>query len=358
MKAPHLDALACEGTRFSSCITPNPVCQPPRASILTGLLPETPGVSDNGIDLPDATGYARAWPDGPITFVVGFAPNGSSDISARLVGEALSEELGVQVLVENRPGAQGRIAADLVAHSRPDGRTFLIAAAESLFRYAYNAKHEIKAGRPLTPVTILASQPLIMVAHPRRGWKTLADAVAAAKSSRHVLAYATPSAGIGSNVIVAELIFRKAGAPMMTVPYRGGGQAVQDMLAGVVPLGVLGAAPVAPYARNGKLTPLAVTSKQRDPLLPGVPGMAESGYPDIDITQWFAVFAPAETPKEIVDRMGAALVEALARPRVVEALAKAALSPVGGTPEDAIRRFEREGAAWLDAVRVLDLKPD
>ena len=302
-------------------------------------------------------GRADKWPDGPIKFVVGYAPSGTSDVSARVVGEAVSEKLGVQVLVENRPGAQGRIAADLVARSKPDGQTFLVSSAESLFQQAYEAKQPIKAGNPLLPISILTIQSLVVAAHPGRGWKTLADAVASAKATKQDLAYATPSAGIGSNAVAAELIFRKAGAKVMNVPYKGGGQAVQDLLAGIVPLGVLGSAPVVPYGKTGKLTLLAVTSKERDPLLPGVPGMAESGYPDIDLAQWFGVFAPAGTPKDIVDRMGAVLAEALANPKVVETLAKAALSPVGGTPEATARRFEAEGETWLNAVRTLGLKP-
>ena len=211
--------------------------------------------------------------------------------------------------------------------------------------------------QPLVPITVLTIQSLVIAAHPGRGWKTLADAVATAKGSKQELAYATPSAGIGSNAVAAELIFRKAGAKVMNVPYKGGGQAVQDLLAGIVPLGVLGSAPVVPYGKTGKLTLLAVTSKERDPLLPGVPGMAESGYPDIDLAQWFGVFAPAGTPKEIVDRMGAVLTDALANPKVVELLAKAALSPVGGTPDATARRFEAEGETWLNAVRTLGLKP-
>lgn len=300
---------------------------------------------------------AQAWPDGPIKFIVGYAPSGSSDVSARVVGEAVAERLRTLVVVENRPGAQGRIAADLVARAKPDGQTFLVGSAEGLFQQALDEKKPIKAGQPLVPVTILTIQSLVIAAHPSRGWRTLADAVAAARADKEGLPYATPSAGIGSNAIAAELIFRKAGGRIMNVPYKGGGQAVQDLLANTVPLGVLGSAPVVPYASTGKLALLAVTSKDRDPLLPNVPGMAESGYPDIDIAQWFGVFAPAGTPKEIVDRMAAVVGESLADPKVITLLAKAALSTVGGTPEATARRYENEGAAWLNAVRTLGMAP-
>lgn len=310
-----------------------------------------------GLAAGTSSARATAWPNGPIRFIVGYAPGGTSDVSARVLGEALSEQLGQLVVVENRPGAQGRIAIDTVARAKPDGQTFLVGPGETFYQQALEQKTEIKAGRPLTPVTILTSQSLVIAANPAPGWKTLADVIAAAKTMPEGLSYATPSAGVGTNTIVAELIFRRAGAKVMNVPYKGGGQAVQDLLSNVVPLGLLGSAPVVPYAKSGKLVLLAVTSKDRDPMLPDVPGMAEAGYANIDMAQWFAVFAPPETPKDIVGRMSAALRAALAEPKVVERLASAGLSPVGGSPEDVARRFESEGATWLDAVRALGLIP-
>jgi tripartite-type tricarboxylate transporter receptor subunit TctC len=300
---------------------------------------------------------ADTWPNGPIRFIVGYPPGGTSDVSARVLGEAVTERLGQLVVIENRPGAQGRIAIDTVARARPDGQTFLVGPGESLYQQALEQKTDIKAGRPLTPVTILTTQSLVVAANPARGWKTIGDVIAAAKADPQGLSYATPSAGLGSNAIAAELIFRRAGAKVMNVPYKGGGQAVQDLLGNIVPLGLLGSAPVVPYAKSGKLVLLAVTSKDRDPVLPDVPSMSESGYSDIDMAQWFAAFAPPETPKPIVDRLSAVLLAALADPKVIERLAAAALAPVGGSPEDSARRFETEGARWLNAVRTLGLAP-
>lgn len=299
---------------------------------------------------------ADKWPDGAIKFIVGYAPGGTSDVTARVLAEAVSSRLGEQVMVENKPGALGRIAIDMVARAKPDGQTFLVSPAESFYQQALEQKKEIKAGDPLVPVTILTTQSLVLAANPARGWKTLADVIAAAKAEKDGLSYATPSAGVGSNTIAAEAIFRPSGAKLINVPYKGGGQAVQDLLSNVVPLGLLGSAPVVPYRGTGKLTLLAVTSKGRDPLLPDVPGMAELGYADVDISQWFAVFAPPRTPKDIVDRMSATLRESLTDPKVIELLANAALSPVGGTPEEFVRRYESEGAKWLKAVRALTQK--
>lgn len=299
---------------------------------------------------------ADKWPDGSIKFIVGYAPGGTSDVTARVLAEAVSARLGEQVLVENKPGALGRIAIDMVARAKPDGQTFLVSPAEAFFQQALEQKTPVKAGDPLAPVTILTTQSLVLAAHPARGWKTVADAIAAAKAAPDGLSYATPSAGVGTNTIAADAIFRPSGAKMMNVPYKGGGQAVQDLLSNVVPLGLLGMAPVVPYAQSGKLTLLAVTSKNRDPLLPNVPGMAELGYGDVDISQWFAVFAPPKTPKEIVDRLSVVLRKSLTDPKVIKLLANAGLSPVGGTPAEFARRFEGEGAKWLEAIRALTKK--
>jgi tripartite-type tricarboxylate transporter receptor subunit TctC len=290
---------------------------------------------------------AETWPNAPIHFVVGYAPGGTSDVSARIVGEALSQALGQSVLVENRPGAQGGIAMDTVARAKPDGYTFLVNPAEAIYQRALEEKTGmLDVEKTLMPVTILTSQPLVVVANPTPGWKSIPDVIAAAKSNPAGLSYATPAVG-GTNTIVAEMIFRRAGVKVVNIPYKGGGQAVQDILSGVVPLGVLGSAPLIPYVSSGRLTLLAVTSKERDPTLPTVPAMAELGYPEIDISQWFALFGPAGTPPEIVARLATELGKVLADPKTKERLAGAALAPVGGSPREFSQKLKSEGEAWL-----------
>lgn len=299
--------------------------------------------------------HAQAWPTGPVRFVVGYAPGGTSDVSARIVGDALGQALGQTVLVENRPGAQGGIAMDTVARARPDGYTFLVSPAEAIYQRALEEKTGIAdVDKSLTPVTILTSQPLVVVANPAHGWKSISDLVAAAKSNPNRLSYATPAVG-GTNTIVAEMIFRRAGVKVLNIPYKGGGQAVQDVLSDVVPLGVLGSAPLIPYFKSGRLTLLAVTSRERDPTLPTIPAMAELGYPGIDISQWFALFAPVGTPPEIVARLSAEMNKVLGDPKTKERLATAALSPVGGSPADFSRRLKSEGEVWLKTARDFGL---
>jgi tripartite-type tricarboxylate transporter receptor subunit TctC len=295
--------------------------------------------------------HAQAWPAAPVHFVVGYAPGGTSDVSARIVADALSQALGQTVLVENRPGAQGGIAMDTVARAKPDGTIFLVSPAEAIYQRALDEKTGMaEVEKTLMPVTILTSQPLVVVANPTPGWKSIPDMIAAAKTSPGGLSYATPAVG-GTNTIVAEMIFRRAGVKVVNIPYKGGGQAVQDVLSGVVPLGVLGSAPLIPYVKSRRLILLAVTSKERDPTLPTVPAMAELGYPEIDISQWFAVFAPIGTPPEIVARLSTELNKVLADPKTKSRLATAALSPVGGSPADFARRLTSEGEGWLKRAR-------
>jgi tripartite-type tricarboxylate transporter receptor subunit TctC len=298
--------------------------------------------------------WTQTWPTGPIRIVVGYAPGGSSDISARVVGEALSQALGQPVLVENRPGAQGGIALDTVTRARPDGYTLLVSPAEALYQRALEDKGPFDVAKTLAPITVLTSQPLVIAANPRTRWTSIADMIAAAKANPASVSFATPSSG-GTNVIVGELMFRRAGVKVLNVPYKGGGQAVQDVLSGVVPVGVLGAGPIMPYAQSGRLGLLAVTSKDRSSMLPSVPTMAEAGYPEIAITQWFAAFAPAGTPSDIVERLAAAYGKALADPTVRDRLAAAALETVGGTPEAFSRRLAAEGEAWLRRAREFGL---
>jgi tripartite-type tricarboxylate transporter receptor subunit TctC len=296
----------------------------------------------------------QPWPSGPIKIIVGFAPGGTSDVTARIVGEALSKLLGQPVLVENRPGAQGAIATDTVVRSRPDGYTLLVAPAEALYMPLVDSNARLDIEKTLAPVTILSTQPIVVAVNPSSGWKSIADLIAAAKANPAGVAYATPGPG-GTNNIIAELMSRRAGVKFQNIPYKGGGQAVQDLLSGVVPVGILGSAPLMPYVKSGRVTLLAVTSKERSTMLPTVPALAELGYPEIDMTQWFAAFAPAETPKDIVERLSTDLRKVLAEPEVKERLGLAALEPVGESSEEFSKRLQAEGTTWLRTARAFGM---
>jgi tripartite-type tricarboxylate transporter receptor subunit TctC len=296
------------------------------------------------------SGGARAQGAQPIRVLVGFAPGGTSDVTARIVGEALSAVVGQPVLVENRPGAQGGIATEAVVRARPDGTTLLVSPPEPLWLPFVETNTFPDLEKSLAPITILSSQPIIVAANPVTGWTSIADVIAAAKAKPEGLSYATPGPG-GTNNIIAALLFRRAGIKVENIPYKGGGQAVQDLLSGTVPLAILGSAPLMPHVKSGRVTLLAVTSKRRSAMLPSVPSLAELGYPDIDMTQWFAAFAPAGTPSEIVQRLSTAFLAVLADPQVKAKLALAALETVGGSPQDFSRRLKSEGEVWLRTAR-------
>jgi tripartite-type tricarboxylate transporter receptor subunit TctC len=285
-----------------------------------------------------------------IRFIVGFAPGGTSDVTARVVGEALAQSLGQTVLIENRPGAQGGIAIDAVVRAKPDGMTVLISPPEVLYMQGLDSNAPLDIEKSLTPVTMLSSQPIVVAANPQTGWKSIEDMMAAGRLKPDGLTYATPGPG-GTNNIIAAMMFRRAGVKYLNIPYKGGGQAVQDLLSGVVPVGVLGSAPLMPHVKTGKVTLLAVTSKKRSATIPDVPALAEVGFPDIDMSQWFAAFLPAGAPAPVVERLSAAFQKSLADPEVRTKLALAALEPVGGTPEDFSRRLRSEGETWLGTAR-------
>jgi tripartite-type tricarboxylate transporter receptor subunit TctC len=296
------------------------------------------------------TAGARGQTGPPIRFIVGFAPGGTSDVTARVVGEALAASLGQTVLVENRPGAQGGIAIDAVVRSRPDGATVLISPPEVLYMPALDAGTPLDIEKSLAPVTLLSSQSIVIAANPGTGWKSIDDMMAAGRQNPDGITYATPGPG-GTNNIIAAMMFRRAGVKSLNIPYKGGGQAVQDLLSGVVPVGILGSAPLMPHVKAGRVTLLAVTSRKRSALIPGVPALAELGFPDIDMSQWFAAFTAAATPAAIVDRLSAGFQKVLADRDVKAKLALAALEPLGGTPQDLSRRLKDEGETWLAVAR-------
>jgi tripartite-type tricarboxylate transporter receptor subunit TctC len=300
---------------------------------------------------------AQGWPARPIRVMVGYAPGGSTDVSARIVAEAASKVLGQSLIIDNRPGAAGGIAIEATLRAQPDGYTIIVAPDSSLYQPVLNPALPFRVEKNLQPVTLLTNQPIVIAVHPAPGWKSIADLVAAAKARPGQLSYVLPSA-TSSQAVAGGLFFRAAGVKLQGVPYKGGGQAVVDLVSGQVPVGVLGSAPVMPQVGAGRIRLLAVTSKERSKSLPNVPTLAESGYPGIDITQWFGALVPAGTPKEIVARLSAAFVKVLADPAVVQRLSSAALDPVGGSPEEFARRIQTEIGAWSRAAKELGLRAD
>jgi len=294
--------------------------------------------------------FAQAWPTRPLRVLVGFAPGGSADVSARLTGEIVSKELGQQVIIENRPGGSGSIAIEALIRGPRDGYTIVINSDSSYYQPVLTPSLAYRTEKDLAPVAILTSQPIVIVVHPAPGWKSIHDLLKAAKARPGEIAYALSSA-TGTQAVAAGVFFKGAGVSMIGIPYKGGGQAVVDLVSGHVPVAVLGSAPLVPHIKSGRIKLLAVTSKVRAKVFPEVPTLAELGFPFMDIAQWFGAVAPAGTPNEIVMRLSAAYNKALADPKTVQRLFDAALEPVGGTPEEMARRMSVETALWSKAAK-------
>lgn len=294
--------------------------------------------------------WSQNWPSRPVRVLVGFAPGGTTDVSARITGDLVSRELGQSVIIENRPGGAGSIALEMLVRGPHDGYTIVIGSDSSFYQPVINPSLAYRLEKDLRPITILTNQPIVIAVHPAPGWSTIADLLKAARARPGEIAYAL-SSPTGTQAVAGSLFFGLARVKMIAVPYKGGGQAVVDLLSGQVPVGVLGSAPLMPHAKAGRVRLLAVTSKARAKALSDVPTLAELGFPQMDISQWFGAVAPSGTPSEAVARLSAAYNKALADPKIVERLFVAGLEPVGGSPEEMGRRMAAETIVWSKAAR-------
>jgi tripartite-type tricarboxylate transporter receptor subunit TctC len=300
------------------------------------------------------TCLAQAWPTRPLRVLVGFAPGGTTDVSARFTSDIVSRELGQPVVVENRPGGAGSIALEALVRGPRDGHTIVIGSDSSFYQPVLTPALAYRSEKDLLPITILTNQPIVIAVHPAPGWKSVGDLIKAAKARPGQIAYGLSSA-TGTQAVAAGIFFRMAGVKMIAIPYKGGGQAVVDLVSGHVPVAVLGSAPLMPQVSAGRIKLLAVTSKTRSKALPDVPTLAELGYPDMDIAQWFGAVAPAGTPNEVVARLSAAYNKALADPKITQRLFEAGLEAVGGTPENMGKRMAAETLIWSKAAKEAGL---
>jgi tripartite-type tricarboxylate transporter receptor subunit TctC len=287
---------------------------------------------------------------------VPFAPGGSNDVTARAIAERLVQALGQPVVVENRAGAAGTIGVELAARSPADGYT-IVSSSDSITTaphlYPKIGFHPI---RDFIAVTQLARQPVVLAVHPSLGVNTVAELAAFVKKNPG-LGYASSGAGTQQH-IAAEWFASLAGIKLTHVPYKGGGQAITDLLGGQVQLASLGASPLIPHYKSGRLKVLAQTTGTRSPLLPDVPTYQEAGYSALAIEQWQGVFLPAGTPKEIVTRLHAEIVKALGEPKVVERFAQSGLETVGDTPEQFAAVVRRDYEKYARLVRELKISID
>ena len=264
--------------------------------------------------------HAQDWPTKPVRLIVPFAAGGSTDVAARLVGEYLSRAFGQQVYVENRTGANGVVGTEAAAKSDPDGYTLLI-APDAIASNSHVYKVNYDALKDLLPVVQISRQPIVLAAHPSLGVNSLAELVALSKKEPGQR-YGTGS-GVGSGQhMVVQWFAKLAGIELEQVPYRGGGQAINDLIAGHVKLGSLGSTPLIPHYKAGKLILLAQTTAARSPSLPDVPTFQEAGINGLVLDQWLGMFVPAGTPPRIIARLNAEVGKALADQAIKTLLAE------------------------------------
>ena len=298
---------------------------------------------------------AQGWPSRSIRIVIAFAPGGATDVAVRSTSDLVSQALGQPVVIENRPGASGSLAAEAVAKAPADGYT-LLATADVMASAPHLFKLSFDPFRDFAPVVQLSLQPVVLAVHPSLGVSNVAEFVAAVKK-KPGLPFATSGAG-SQQQFVAEWFARDAGLKMTHVPYKGGGQAIVDLIAGQVLVGSLGSTPIMPHYRAGKLKILAQSTRLRSSALPDVPTYEEAGYRGLVIDQWLALFAPAGTPRDVVTRLNAEFGRALASPGVRERYASAALDPVGGTAEHLAKVLRDDFEKYGRLVKELNVKVD
>ena len=313
---------------------------PSRRSSLLSLL---------GLALAPTVGAAEDWPGKALTFVVPFPPGGSNDVAARVVAESVRRRIGQTVVVDNKPGANGALGVDAVLRAPKDHHTFLVASdSVSLLPLFRTLPWDLT--RSFTPIAVLSYQPIVVVTAPSSGLKTIKDLQARARSKPNQIPYA--SSGQGSlQHLVGELFSQNLGIDLLHIPYKGGGQAVTDVIAGQVTIAVLGAAAVLPHIKAGKLVPLAVTTRNRSPMLPDTPTLAESGAGDIDVPQWSALFAVDGTPASVIDRLRRSVEDSLAEPAVKQHFLNAAMETVATAPAVFQQRMVHDRERWAKLIK-------
>ncbi|MGE5525402.1 MAG: Bug family tripartite tricarboxylate transporter substrate binding protein [Rhodospirillaceae bacterium] len=301
---------------------------------------------------------AQGYPAKPVRMIVPFPAGGATDIVARLVAQKMTESFGQQVLVDNRGGAAGTIGSDAAAKAAPDGYTLLVgtssthAIAPSLY-----AKLPYDPVKDFTPVAGLATSTITLSAHPSVPARNVKELIALAKARPDMLSFASSGAG-GVSHLVGEMFKAQAGIQMLHVPYKGDAPALADLVGGQVSLEFGTAVAFLPYIQSGKLRALAVTSLKRSPALPDVPTVSESGLKGFEALQWFGVFAPAGTPRDLVTRLNSEILRIVQTGELKERLGKLASEAMPGSPEQFAAFQKAEIAKWAKVVKTAGVKLD
>jgi tripartite-type tricarboxylate transporter receptor subunit TctC len=305
-----------------------------------------------------AASTALAWPTKAVTFVVPYPPGGGTDVIARIVQEPLSKQLGQPIVIENRGGAGGSIGTAAAAKALPDGHTLLFTLSSHSINPAIYKSLPFDTERDFRPISTICSLPQLFAVHPGTPYKSFRDLVAYVKTHPGRIDFA--SVGVGSpSHMAGELLELKLGVHMTHIPYRGGGPAVAATMAGDVPLLIVSIPAAMSQVRAGRLRPLAVSTAKRTPILPEVPTIAEAtGLKDFEVDSWYAVFAPAKAPDEVVARMNKEIATVVARPDVKAKLLEQGADAMSSTPERLGQMVKREIAEWRAVVKHANIEAE
>ena len=297
-----------------------------------------------------AASMAQSSPTKPIRLVVGFTPGGGVDIAARLLGPKLTEQLGQQVLVDNKPGAGTNIANEYVAKAAPDGYTLLMNTAALAINMSLYRKLNFDAIRDFAPVSIFSASPNVQIVHSSIPVKRVKDLIALARSKPGQLNYS--SAGSGTTQHLAGELFKlRTKTNIVHVPYKGSAPSLTALIGGEVDLSYANIPAIIEHVKSGRLRPLALTGPKRSALMPEVPTMKESGV-DMEVVVWYGVLAPAGTPGDIVNKLAQAIIKAANSPDMKKRLFDQGAEPVGNTPEEFSKLLRTEVATWAEVVKV------
>lgn len=301
--------------------------------------------------------HADTYPTKPVRLVVPFPPGGPTDVLARIVAPKLGERLGQTIVIDNKPGASGMVGADVVAKAAPDGHTLLVNASIHIINPSLYPKQPYDAVADFAPISNLADVPLVLIVNPKVPARSVKELVALAKSSKTPLAFA--SAGNATSQHLSGEAFKlAAGVDLLHVPYKGSAPALTDLVSGHVQLMFDSMPSSMPFIKSGAVRALAVTTARRSAALPDVPTMADAGYPALDISTWYGVWAPAGTPAPIVQRLSTEIAAIVRQPDMRAQFEKLGAEPVGNTPAEFAAFAKAELSKWASIVKASGAKVD
>ncbi len=301
--------------------------------------------------------HAQPFPSKPLHIIVPFPPGGAADVTSRVLGEQMAKGLGQAVIVDNRPGAGAVIGYELAARAPGDGHTLLVVFPSFVINPAVKQGLKYDPLKDFKAVGQTISVPMVFAVNPSVPAKTLQELIALARSKPGEIAYGTPGAGT-THHIIGEMFRLAANINIVHAPFQGGGPAITAAVGGHIPMVLGNVSEVVPFAKSGKMRPLAVTTAERAEAMPDVPTIREAGYPEIESTNWSGLVVPAATPPSAIVRLNAELVQALRNAQIQEKLKTYGMSPAPGTPEQFAALLQSESARYAKVVREAGIKAD